>query len=104
MKLSWTLRAKNDLLEIGRFIARDKPGASRRWVEKLRQRARKTIDMPLLGRKVPEINRDDVREVFLGNYRIVYLVEEKRIIILMVFEGHRLLPNSIVEMDNDGLP
>ena len=104
MILSWTLRAKKDLIEIGRFIAKDKPSAARNWVEKLRQRARKTMDMPLLGRKVPEIDRDDIREVFLGNYRIVYLVAENRIIILTVFEGHRLLPKGILETGDDILP
>jgi toxin ParE1/3/4 len=41
---------------------------------------------------VPEFQLDHVREVFLGNYRIVYRLAEGGIEILTVFEGHRLLP------------
>jgi toxin ParE1/3/4 len=96
MKLVWTLRAKKDLLEIGTFIAKDKSAAARRWVEKLRQRARMAKEMPIAGRKVPEINRDDVREVFLANYRIVYLVKKESIVVLTIFEGHRRLPQDII--------
>ena len=40
---------------------------------------------------VPEVDRPDIREVILENYRIVYLVGATRITILAVFESHRLL-------------
>ncbi len=30
-KLRWTARSRRELFEIGRFIARDKPSAARRW-------------------------------------------------------------------------
>jgi plasmid stabilization system protein ParE len=33
MKLRWTRQAESQLLEIGRYIAWDKPGAARRWIE-----------------------------------------------------------------------
>ena len=94
MTLRWTKRARLDLVEIGRYIARDKPGAGRRWVERLRQRARAAAKQPLAGRKVPEIQRDDVREVFVRNYRIVYEVRSTEIRVLTVFEGHLLLAGS----------
>lgn len=101
MKLAWTLHAKKDLLEIGKFIAKDKTSAARRWIEKLRQRARMTKDVPLAGRKVPEIGRDEVREVFLRNYRIVYLVKKDAILVLTIFESHRLLPQDILNSVKD---
>jgi plasmid stabilization system protein ParE len=41
---------------------------------------------------VPELERDDVREVLQGSYRIVYLVGERAIEVLTVFEAHRLFP------------
>jgi len=99
MKLVWTNRAKQDLIQIGRFIARDKPGAARKWIEKLRKRARKTVDMPLLGRKVPEFNRDDIREVFLANYPIVYLVSDHEIAVLTIYEGHRQLKQEMASLE-----
>ena len=72
MRLSWTHRAKDDLLSIGRFIARDHPATARAFVAKLQARARRAAKYPRSGRVVPELRREDVREVIQGNYRIVY--------------------------------
>ena len=94
MKLRWTDHARRDLLAIGRYIARDNPQAARRWNERLRERARQAAENPLPGRVVPELGRDDVREVFLRSYRIVYRVGEDTVDVLTVFEGHRLLPKE----------
>ncbi len=89
--LRWTERAASNLLAIGAFIAADNPTAARAWIERLRQRAAKASTMPRAGRVVPEIARDDVREVFQRTYRIVYRVVDDGIVVLTVFEGHRLL-------------
>lgn len=70
MKLFWTETARQDLLSIRRYIAADNPAAAGRWVERLRERARKALDAPPAGRKVPEFSCDDIRERFEGNYRI----------------------------------
>lgn len=53
-----------------------------------------------VGVRVPEIDRDDVREVLLRGYRIVYRVLEHEIHVLTVFEGHRLFPASSI-LDED---
>ena len=87
----WTERAATDLLAIGDYIAVDRPAAARAWVERLRTRAANVADTPRAGRVVPELGRDDVREVFLRSYRIVYRVVPEGIVVLTVFEGHRLL-------------
>lgn len=91
MKLRWSASAREDLKEIGRYIARDNRHAARRWVEHLRRRAQQATDMPLSGRVVPEIGRDDIREIVEGNYRIVYLIGRSSIEVLAVREGHRRL-------------
>ena len=103
MKLRWTDRSLRDLIDIGHYIARDKPGAARRWVERLRRSARTAAKQPFAGRRVPEVGRDTVREVLVGNYRIVYEIQKKEIRILTVFEGHRPLPDSAVRgLDSPG--
>lgn len=91
MKITWTARAVSDLFEIGRYIARDNRWAARQWTAKLKSRACKVARNPHAGRQVPEFGQDDIREVFLSSYRIVYQIHKKRIDILTVFEGHRLL-------------
>lgn len=91
-KLVWTERAEADLVSIGDFISRDDPVAARTWVRKLMATARAAARHPLAGRRVPELQRDDVREVFLKRYRIVYRVTDRQCQMLTVFEGHRQLP------------
>ena len=95
MKLRWSDRARRDLLAIGRYIASDKPDAARHWIEQLRERARLAAESPLAGRVVPELGREDVREVFLRSYRNVYRVGQDAVDVLTVFEGHRLLPKRL---------
>ena len=97
MKLFWTETAKQDLQTIRRYIAADNPTAAKRWIKRLRERARNALHLPLAGRKVPEFSRDDIRELIEGNYRIVYQVFTDRLVVLTVFEGHRLFPEETVD-------
>jgi toxin ParE1/3/4 len=94
-RTAWSRRAAADLVEIGDFIAEDDPAAARRWVERLRARAALAALTPLAGRRVPELDRDDVREVFVRSYRIVYRVLSRSIVIVTVFEGHRRFPRAV---------
>ncbi|OKY75404.1 MAG: hypothetical protein BM485_09095 [Desulfobulbaceae bacterium DB1] len=92
MKLQWAETAKNDLVAIREFIAEDNPEVAKSWIDRLRKKARDIVRQPLAGRRVPELSRDDIREVLERNYRIVYQVHSDIISILTVFESHRLLP------------
>jgi plasmid stabilization system protein ParE len=96
MKVRWTYRARDDLLEIGRFIAADNPQAARAWVARLRRRARQAAAFPRAGRIVPEVQREEVREVLEGRYRIVYRIHGRAVEVLTVFEGHWLLPRHLL--------
>jgi addiction module RelE/StbE family toxin len=97
VKLFWTETAKQDMLSIKRYIAMDNPAAAKRWIETLKKRARKTLHEPLAGRKVPEFSQNDIREMIEGDYRIVYQVFSDKLVILTVFEGHRLFPVEKVQ-------
>ncbi len=93
-EVEWTRRARRDVLEIGDFIARDKPTAAADWVRRLVATVERIALFPYSGRVVPEVDRPDIREVVIENYRIVYLVGTTRIAILTVFESHRLLSDD----------
>ena len=91
MKLRWSQKAQDDLVEIALYIAQDNPKAARTWVKRLRERARQAAASPLAGRYVPERRREHIREVFLRSYRIIYRIQSAEVLILTVLEGHRLL-------------
>ena len=99
MKLRWTNRARQDLVDIGRYIGEDNPQAARRWVARLRKRAQQASDSPQSARVVPELMRDDVREVIERTYRLVYRIQTDTVDVLTVFEGHRQLRASELEED-----
>jgi len=92
----WTDRALADLEAIGDVIARDNTQAAEDWVFRLIALAEGAGQMPLAGRRVPEMGREDVRERLLRKYRIVYRVWHDRIEILTIFEGHRLFPEDAI--------
>lgn len=97
MKLRWSQRAQDDLVEIARFIAQDNPAAARAWVKRLRERARQAAASPLTGRHVPERRREHIREVFLRSYRIIYRIQSTEVLVLTVLEGHRLLRPGVID-------
>ncbi len=95
--IRWSARARADVIGIRNFIARDNTVAARRWAAQLIEAVEKAAEMPRMGRKVPEFQREDIREVIRGNYRVVYSIGKRTISVLTIFEGHRLFPDGIVE-------
>lgn len=93
--LVWTARAVADLEAIASYIAADDPLAAQRWIATLMAAAERAAASPMAARRVPEVGRDDVREVFVRSYRIVYRVRRARIEVLTVFEGHRRFPRGV---------
>jgi toxin ParE1/3/4 len=92
MKIRWTRNAAIDLAGIAEFIAEDNPKAAIVLVQKIKDSVRKMARFPRSGRVVPEFGDEEIREILVGHYRIIYRLAAKSIEILSVFEGHRLFP------------
>lgn len=92
MKIFWSEIAEADLTDIYDYIARDVPYYAKLFVDKLIEATDKLEDYPRLGRKVPEADdRHDVRELIVQGYRIIYLLEAEKVLILTVIHGSRNL-------------
>ncbi|GIV46067.1 MAG: hypothetical protein KatS3mg036_0885 [Ignavibacterium sp.] len=91
MKVYWTKEAVERLNEIKLFIMKDNPIAAEKLIDKLITLAESLSKNPERGRIVPEFSIKVIRELLYKNYRIVYLLKKRRIEILTVFEGHRLI-------------
>jgi plasmid stabilization system protein ParE len=87
----WTEQACQCLSEIEMFVAKDDPGAASRLVDRLIGRGEALSSHPDRGRRLPEIPRSGLRELVVGNYRLVYRRIGETIEMLTVLEGHRLL-------------
>lgn len=91
MKVIWSPEAEQALYDILDYIAQDSHDNAYRFISKLKERATVLAQFPNSGRKVPEREKDDLRELIEGNYRIFYRVKDKIVEIATVFESHRLL-------------
>ena len=90
-EVKWTLQASEDLDSIAQFIAKDSPQYARLFVTDVLQAVERLGDFPRSGRIVPELNDPVVREVILGNYRLVYRFKTKLVEMLTIYHGARLL-------------
>ena len=95
MSVIWSIRAIHELEACADRIADDNPLAARAWAERIEHRANAVAKMPRSGRVVPEYARADVREVFVGAYRIIYVIESSHIRILALIEGQMELPDEL---------
>lgn len=93
MNLVWSRRASRDLEQVGAYVALDAPERARSFVQTLIERGKQAQRLPGAGRIVPEFQDENIRELIEGSYRIVYEIRpaKKEIVVLTVFEGHRLL-------------
>jgi plasmid stabilization system protein ParE len=94
MIIIWSPLAPERITEIAFYIAEDKPGASKKWVESVFESVEKLTTYPKLGRIVPEINKDNFREILHGDYRIIYSISGNSIEILTVRDVMQLLSDS----------
>ena len=91
MQLVWTREALDRLSDIEEYISKDSPNRAINFVNFLIDQGETLKDHPKIGLIVPEIGNENMRELIAKKYRIIYRLSEKRIEILTVFEGHRLL-------------
>lgn len=88
----WTDQAVDDLRSIREFIERDSPRYARLVAERLFEATSRIEIFPESGRIVPELSRDDVREIIVGEYRVVYRLEAEMATLITVFRSSRLFP------------
>ncbi len=63
--------------------------AAARFLEKVVQKAQSLSFPTKRGRIVPELQRQDIREVFVSNYRMLYRVAETEVSIVAFLHGAR---------------
>lgn len=102
MRLIWTEPARDDLRDIHAYIARDSPLYARRWIERIKAAASRLRQIPKLGAPVEDWDRQDIREIVVGNYRVIYRPGVDKIEILRVIHGARQLPavDDLLEAGN----
>ncbi len=89
MTVHWTDTAQDHLGAIYAYIAQDSPEYALRMVDRLTRRSQQIAVAPLSGRRVPEYDLDQIREVIERPYRIIYHIGAGRIDVIAVLHGAR---------------
>ena len=95
MRVHWTNNAVDHLVNIYEYISLNSPTYGKRMADKITRRSEQIAAHPLSGRKVPEYEAEDIRELIEKPYRIIYCIKEDQIDVLAVIHGAQLLPDTI---------
>ncbi len=95
VEVNRTDQAIDDISNIAKFIAKDSEKYAAIQIEKFFERARLLEKIPFAGRMVPKSDNKLIRELILGNYRLIYfIVNKNRVDIITIHHGSMLLENS----------
>jgi toxin ParE1/3/4 len=88
-KVVWTESAWNDVEEISAFISRDSMFYARACIEEIRDAAGSLAMFSEEGRAAPECGDNSVREIFVRNFRLIYLLSGHVLYIAGFIHGSR---------------
>ena len=75
-KVIWTDEAIADLRQIVARIAEDNPTAAVKVGEELIRKSMLLSGQPRMGRMLPKIKRDTLREIIVRPYRLIYQIDD----------------------------
>lgn len=93
-KLVWSPESVEDLGAIVSYIARDSVHYAKSVASKIVSTAESIPEQPNMGRIVPELGNSRIRERLVHRYRLIYRVEETRILVVALIHGSRDFPDS----------
>lgn len=85
----WSHEAVADLTVLAEYIARDSSSYAAAFVQEIQDASRSLGEFSTRGRIVPELASPDIRELFVKEYRLIYGIEESRVVILGLIHGKR---------------
>ena len=90
-RIVWSSRAAQDLDSITEYIAADSPAYAGVVLKNIVQQTRILARFPQAGRKVPEFDDENLRELVVYSYRIIYRLQNDEALIVAVIHGKRVL-------------
>ncbi|REJ95767.1 MAG: type II toxin-antitoxin system RelE/ParE family toxin [Planctomycetota bacterium] len=84
----YTTAAQQDLADILRYIAQDKPGVALAWIEKIEAKCLSIADNPSFGELYRHLG-EGVRASAVGRYVIFHREANNRVEILRIIPGDR---------------
>ena len=86
-EIFWSENARSDIDNIHQYIAKDSIYHADAFILTIIESINALEQHPRLGRKVPEYQEENIREIICRNYRIIYHLSNKIITIVTVING-----------------
>ncbi|MCH7911085.1 MAG: type II toxin-antitoxin system RelE/ParE family toxin [Candidatus Hydrogenedentes bacterium] len=93
----WTVGASADLRDIFAFLRRDSQVYASVLTARIIDAVERLGEYPNLGRMVPEYQDETLREVIVGNYRVVYRVRGQLVGVIALVHGRQNLTATITD-------
>ncbi len=97
-QVRWTPQAADDLEAVCLFIARDAAPMAAIFADRVLRSTDRLASHPRLGRVVPELGIEDIREIIVGSYRIIYRIRLDAVHVLTLHHGARPLDATKIEV------
>jgi toxin ParE1/3/4 len=87
--VKWSVPARNDLKQIHDYIAKDSEYYAQNVIQEIVAKTETLTEHPEIGRIVPEIGDQKIRELIIYSYRLIYESSVADIEILAIIHGRR---------------
>lgn len=96
-KIIWSKEAIEDVDFIAEFIKMDSQYYASVFTNEIIEKAETLTAFSKRGRIVPEMLDENIREIFIGDYRLLYRIEKDQISIIAVIHGSRDLKKVLLK-------
>jgi toxin ParE1/3/4 len=87
--VKWSVPARNDLKQIHDYIAKDSKYYARKVIQEVIAKTETLTELPEIGRIVPEISDQNIGELIVYSYRLIYEMSGAGVEILAITHGRR---------------
>jgi addiction module RelE/StbE family toxin len=99
-KVQWTQSARNDLLEIAQYIAKDSVEIALEKVDLIEEKVNGLCTFPFKGKNVPELedyNEENYKQLIVYPWRVIYSVTGENVTVLTIIDGRRDLQDLLLK-------
>jgi len=96
----WTEEALSDLEAIGDYFERTSPRYAPTVIDRLYSCVEPLAEHPKMGRRVPEVDHESLRERIVEGYRVLYQLRDERIEVITVVHSRQNLPKKFRQRES----
>ncbi|PSF38960.1 type II toxin-antitoxin system mRNA interferase toxin, RelE/StbE family [Aphanothece hegewaldii CCALA 016] len=90
-RVIWSSKAVEDVDAIATYIARDSPSYAAAVVRRILDTTHQLKEDPMTGKVPPEFTEESVREKNAYTYRIIYQIQDERVIVAAIVHTKALI-------------